>query len=155
MNDDITKTIAKLKKVHEHYLAEVAALTAKRDAINAELAEAHEHALQTGDALCALTGKPTLTKLITDALAAPPSNLGIPKIPDSPDTRHAGAEIPLSGNLPPAEAGMKWVKNEVGEDVLVPINPPAACTVPGVVQSLALPTIDEDGGFEDPTSFLT
>ena len=155
MNDDITKTIAKLKRLHQKYMADVRTLSAKEAEIAARLADANDKVMQTSDAIAALEGKPQLSKLLKDALAAPPSNLGIPKIPDSPDTRHAGAEIPLSGNLPPAEAGMKWVKNEVGEDVLVPINPPAACTVPGVVQSFALPAIDEDGGFEDPTSFLT
>ena len=154
--NDISKTITRLKKLHEKYTAEVARLTAKRDDVAARLAAAQDLAIQTSDAVAALEGKPAITKLLQDALKMPAATL--------PNMDYVGAsdlqteQIPESGNseLPPPEPGMRWTKNAEGEDVLVPIVMPAPRAVPGVTQvDIHLPAIAEDGGFDDPASFLT
>ena len=155
MNDDITKTIAKLKKLHQKYTDDVRTLAAKEAEIAAKLADANEKALQTAEAIAALEGKPQFTKLLQDALKMPAAAL--PNV-DYVAATDMKTEIPGSGNaeLPPPEPGMKWAVNDVGEDVLVPIVMPAPRAVPGVTQvDIHLPPVAEDGEFEDPTSFLT
>lgn len=151
----IEKTTERLEKLYAHYTKDVELLTEKRARIQAALDEAQIRMLQTFDAVQALKGKPTLNKIIEKMDAQ--ENGPQAKIIASP------SEIPQNGNqpegLPPAEPGMRWAKNEANEDVLVPINIPKPLVVSGVKFSgeddFALPTVEEDGGFDSPESFLS
>jgi hypothetical protein len=136
----IEKTIERLKKLHEKYTAQVQSLTAQRDQINERLAEASARALQTADAVASLEGKPTMTQLLKDALveyhAPNPEHVGdVAKLSPIPEN--------VQSDLPPAEPGFHWAKNEFNEDVLVPDNipEPIISTLGG---GITLPAIGED-----------
>ena len=160
---DIEKTIEKLTKLHAKYEAEVAALTGKRDALSARLVEVSKLAAQTFEALAILKGEPTFMKALQAALDTPKSPLngiGVELAQRVAETDKQFIQNFSDGSasgLPPAEPGMQWAKNEVGEDVLVPVVIPAPLSVPGVTQSeFYLPAVDDDAKFGDtPESFLT
>ena len=167
---DITKTIERLKRLHQKYMDEVRVLSAKEAEIAARLAAANELAIQTADAVAALEGKPVLTKLLQDALASKNPNDEIKKEFEKIGWQSdlnlivKSDKIPESGNfegpghmLPAPEPGMVWARqaDENGDmqDVLIPQTIPAPRVVPGVVQAIALPAIDEN--FADtPEDFL-
>jgi hypothetical protein len=147
-------SLAELKKLHARYTAKVESLSAQRDQILLHLRAAEENALKTADAIAVLEGKPTLTKTITDAI----TEYHIPNPGHVGETaKFVPAEIPQNGNvaLPTPEAGMQWIKNDLGEDVLVPINPPKPLSVPGVTEVAAGAFVmPADDSWDSPESFL-
>ena len=136
----IEKTLENLRKLNEAAKAEVLSLSVELESVQFKLDAAKEREITTGDAIAALTGAPTLKKMLEEALAAPKSaNADIPK----------SQQAATSPNLPPAEPGFKWVKNGFGEDVLVS----ESTGVVGIAASEIpiLPAIEEDEGFTDST----
>lgn len=144
-------TLSELKKLHARYAAKVESLAAQSLRIASRLQDAQQHLVRAEEAIAALEGRTTeIKQVLQDALS------NIPKIPDAPDTQHAVVKIPQNGNLPAPEPGMQWVKNDLNEDVLVPINPPKPLTVPGVVEVAAGTEfiMPSDDTWDSPESFL-
>lgn len=135
---NISKTLESLKKHHTEYEAEVAALTAKKKQIEQTLAEAEKNMLRTFDAIRALEGEPSFAEIIQKA---------------APENFHKVDifEDDTPKDLPPAEKGMRWTKNALGEDVLVPIDTRQLILSN---EPVVLPSIGDEEGFDDPTSFI-
>lgn len=147
------KILEALKAQLAEYKRLVESWTTKKEQAIESLAHYTDLATQTEDAINALEGRPTLKKMLEAALtqAAPqpqPNAGGPPNVhpnPTTPDT---------SKNLPPAEPGFKWAVDDIGQDILVPINTPEASVSKTAVGDVVLPAVTEDSGFDDPNGEL-
>ena len=147
----LDKTLDNLKRLHENFSQEVALLSQKKERVSLALQEATERMLQTFEAIQVLEGKPTLTSLLTPAQGTPIGTTG--QFAEATPLPPAVAPTPSPDGLPPAEIGMKWAKNEAGEDVLVPINPPKALVTPESFV-LPMPAVEAYDDFTDPRSLM-
>lgn len=141
---NIEKTLERLKKIHEQYSKNVAVLADKISILQKELDDAKTKQIQTFDAIQALEGKPTISKMLESM--ARPANPVNPAIYQ---------DVSVPSDLPAPEPGMKYVQNNLKEWVLIPIDPPKPLFVPGVFSGTPdddLPKVDEE--FEDPSTFL-
>lgn len=140
----IEKTLERLKKIHAGYEKKVLVFERQISLLQKKLDDAKTKQLQTFDAIQALEGKPSLSRMFVENFAN--------RLQD--EKQELQSESPPNTNLPTPEPGMKWIQN--GEEwVLVPVNPPSPLFVSGVFSGADdLPKIDENTGFEDPSSFL-
>jgi hypothetical protein len=139
------KTFERLKILHADYTRQVTELIAERDAIIEALNYASDLADQTADAINALEGKPTLKKMLEEALAQKMNSPTIP-VPD------LGTLVPDSytpKGMLPAEPGMKWIKNG-DEYLLVPIAEWSSALA-SAGATITVPPVEEDATFEAPT----
>lgn len=149
------KILQSLKIKHEQLLKQVSSLTTKKERIEKYLQEAMTESAQTEEAILALEGKSSQIKQMLEQAVQTTGWKGVPPI-IVPASAEAVPEKSSASALPPPEAGMKWAKNEVDEDVLVPINIPTPKKVAGITDAnnFILPVIDDEEGFESPKSFL-
>jgi hypothetical protein len=135
-----------LKTLHAKYAAKVKKLAAQRDALAAKLADATDKEVQLAESIAVLENRPTLTKLITDSLAKP-------RMEPLPAAIGGGAALQAAptSDLPPAEKGFKWAKNEMNEDVLIPENNPLTgqANPTEIAASIILPIVADDESFAD------
>jgi hypothetical protein len=140
----IDKTLEQLRKIHGAAKDEVESLTARIDNLQFLLDLAKDRMIQTDDAINALEGKPTLKKMLEAALQT--KEHAAPIITELPGRNMIIAQT--ANSLPPAEPGFKWAKNEIGQDVLLPENPPAA-SENVETNYLTLPPVIGEDDFED------
>lgn len=128
----IEKTLENLRKLNEAAKKEVELLEFELAETQEHLNAAKEREITTADAIAALTGAPTLKKMLEEAIkpkhAAPAREI----------------EMIPSSNLPSPEPGFKWAVNELGEDVLIAQNAEIAAS-----QILSLPEVLENENFAD------
>lgn len=144
------KILEALKAQYVEYKELVDTWTTKRDQAIESLNYYSDLLIQTEDAINALEGKPTLKKMLEAALVqsqAPQFDAG------GPPNVHP-TPTPNEKNLPPAEPGMKWAVNDIGQDVLVPIDTPEPSVSRTPVGNIVLPAVTEDSGFDDPNGEL-
>lgn len=153
--ETIEETLERLKAVHAAYTQQAAQAKGEMDTAIACYTKLSDAVAQTGDAIAALEGAPTLKKMLADALAQKSSIADISESPRTltPDlggrsASFQGKEL-LQTDLPKAEPGFHWAINGLQEWVLLPLNgqmpaPSAAGT------EILIPPVAEDEIFEAP-----
>jgi hypothetical protein len=139
------KTLERLKILHVDYTRQVTELIVERDAIIEALNYASDLADQTADAINALEGKPTLKKMLEEALAQKTNSPTIPV----PNLNTLVPDSYTPEGMLPAEPGMKWIKNG-DEYLLVPIAE-QSLTLASASATIIVPPVEEDATFEAPT----
>lgn len=137
-----------LKTQHGHYMARQTMLQTELNEIQIQLSEVSDLVTVTEDAINALEGKPTLKKMLEAALvqANTPASQSF-DIGGPPNVHPSSVANPK--NLPAPEPGFKWVVNDIGQDVLVPIDTPEQPVSETAVGRIALPIITEDSKFDN------
>lgn len=151
----IEKTLERLKKIHAQYEKSAAVLTEELSILQKKLDDAKTKQIQTFDAIQALTGQPTFSKIM-EGMMLKTENKNFDKTPLHITPEH------IPSDLPAPEPGMKWIQTPTddgrGEWVLVPINPPPPLFVPGVgfgaPNDFDLPSVEGSEKFEDLSTFL-
>lgn len=142
----LDKILANLKREHEQCLVQVNLLAAKKERIEKYLEEARVHAAQTEEAVLALEGKTTQIREALQQALAPKAGAIIPVDFEKGRPVFSTSQ---NENLPPAEPGFKWVKNEIGEDVLIPLNGQVLPAPRADANNFIMPV--EEDNFPDPS----
>lgn len=139
------KNIEQLKRLFADAQKSIERYAAQRDSAQKELDQATADAAQLQDALDALEGRPTLKAKLETAISE------AAKLTQVRVAEEIAPATPQNPNLPAPEAGLKWAKNELNQDVLIPIDAPAPTQADTVIP-LMLPVVDES--FDKPEDLL-
>ncbi len=150
----IETTIQNLKKMHESYTQEVARLEKEYDAICLQLSRYRNLVSRTSDSIDALEGRTSaIREQLTQALQVNVSGTNTLKV--MAETITAGSVVEIPKDLPLAESGYEWVRNGIGEWVLVPSNAVSTNMPSQSAPLIELPPISDDEEFGDkPTDFI-
>ena len=154
MTKGLDRALTQLKQLQKRNTERVEKLSTQLAVLQSRLAKAREMAAQAKDAVDALEGRPTLKKQLEDAMARQLSSVSQFAPPTLGAVGTESTKLPPSEVLPPAEPGFRWAKDEIGQDVLVPINQPMPSEAATAVPILLPPVLEGDEFADAPETLL-
>ena len=163
----LNKTLSDLKRILASDTAKAERLVVKRDVLLAALAATNESILRAREAINVLEGKETIVGQLKNMAANSQYDELHRALSDAQKFERGEkvdlrvTEIPQNGNneLPSPEPGFVWQKNELGEDMLVPVAMIEAAKrqadnpAPQTAESFLLPAVDNEA-WDNPADSL-